>query len=725
MTNQHEEPDTYPWMTAPAHLMTRRQLRAAGLRPNGQDPVAVMVRKRRGRQVIAQLYDSRNAAPKRTASPAQLGAVAKAIRAHQLAAAARRGLTEKDLTAAGDPGPAWTTNTSENTAKDTTMTTEAAAEVHMIANGEDIHGRPAQDQLGAPAGAGQQLAYFLAAMALADAGHRQVGIEEASEMIAGATDPELARGLAEERDALRAKAEARMTELPWNDQFALNDVFAEAIAWHAESEICTATMNKISADYARQWGVLVDVDTREVTVDPDFDAIARQDFDEAAALWERESVVLDFVSAMSLPSATKGAVVQAISAWQGEPITAENPRGHLVDAPDRRAALSQALGGAGLSSDDRARVDFVVDYLRGDTSAVDLLASPVYVDVGIEVRGRAEQLLESFATGRLDGKVIAREISVMSPADQDQMRSLGRDLHAGKATEESIRVWADHADRDRIAAQLGAYADDLQYFRDAAVEMATSNQLGADMRMGLDLAISRKEYLSEAYEAQGLAALERAQLARVIDDIEAGRITSSEQLPELLFVDERSKQAADEARTARPARELADSAQEMTTALLAGVDLSDSRRRDSGPITEATTRLTEIVYSVGIGAPGEGGVQALRTQFDTDYAKLGKALNRAGASPAVQNGIGTAINAAVKNAWSMGKAAAARTQGWTTKVDQLVTARDTVAQKDTGARPRQCQTRPSRASARSAAAAAAEPVRPQPRYTSARQGIGR
>ncbi|MEK0126632.1 hypothetical protein, partial [Bordetella pertussis] len=80
---------------------------------------------------------------------------------------------------------------------------------------------------------------------------------------------------------------------PWNDQFALNDVFAEAIAWHAESEICTATMNKISADYARQWGVLVDVDTREVTVDPDFDAIARQDFDEAAALWERESVVLD------------------------------------------------------------------------------------------------------------------------------------------------------------------------------------------------------------------------------------------------------------------------------------------------------------------------------------------------------------------------------------------------------------------------------------------------
>lgn len=747
MTNQHDEPDTYPWMTAPAHLMTRRQLRAAGLRPNGQSPVAVMVGKRRGRALTAHLYDSRAAAPKRSASPAQLGAVAKAIRAHQLAAARRRGLTEAELSATGDPGPAWTT-TSENTEKGTTMTTESdteiagittevdllaaagivpadlAATVSAAANGEDLYSAPVQDQLGVPTGAGQQLTYFFAAMALADADHRRVGIEEYGEMIASATDPELAKSLAQERDTLRAKAETRMAHLPWNDQFALGDVFAEAIAWHGESEVAAAAMNKVAADYARQWGVLVDIENREVSVDPDFDATARQDLEEAEALWARESVAIDFVSSISLPSAAKLAVSQAITSWQGASITAENPREHLADAADRRAGLAAALDAAGLTGDDRARVDFVVDYLRGDTSSLDLLATPVYVDPGVEVRGRAEQMLEAFATGKLDGKVIAQEISVMTVADQEQMRALGRDLHSGTATEKSIQLWADHVDRDRVADQLGVYVDDLQYFRDAAVELATTNQLGADMRMGLDLAASRKEYFAQVYESKDLAVLERAHLARVIDDIEAGRITDREQLPELLFVDERSKQAADRAKQAQPARLLADGTREMTTALLAGADLSDPHRPDSAPITQSADKLAEVVYNVGIGAPGDGGVQALRSQFDTDYAKLDKALRRAGADPAVQNGIRTAINTGIKTAWSMGKAAAERTQGWTNKVDQLVTARDTAAQKNTSARPRQCQTRPDRAATKNAAAAA-DPVRPQQRYTSAKQGMSR
>lgn len=713
MTDQHDEPDSYPWMTAPAHLMTRRQLRAAGLRPNGQEPVAVMVRRRRGRQVIAQLFDSRTAAPKRAATPAQLRAVAKAIRAHQLSAARRRGLTEADLAATGDPGAAWTT-TSENTEKGNTMSAPTTALAETT---------PAPAQLGVPAGAGQQLTYFIAAMALTEADHRRESIEEHTEMISGSTDPELATSLAAELDAVRAKAEARMSaELPWGDQFAIGDIFSDAVAWHTESEVAAATMNKISADYAREWGVLIDVDNRELSVDPDFDPVARQDYTEAATLWTREAKVMEFVAAMPLQSQVKEAVTRALTAWQGEAVDVEDPRRHLADATDRRAGLAAALDQAGVAGDDRARVDFVVDYLRGDTSGLDLLATPVYVDVGVEVRGRAEAMLEAFATGKLDGKVIAQEISVMSPADQEQMRALGRELHAGTATETSIQVWADHADRDRIAEQLGAYAEDLAYFREAAVELATTNQLGGDLRMGLDLAISRKQYFAEVYDAKGLAELERAQLAHVVDDIQAGRISSAEQLPALLFVDERSKQALDREQMAQPARLLADDTREMTTALLAGADLSDPHRRDSAPVVEANTRLAEIVYNVGIGAPGEGGVQALRTQFDTDFATLGKALGRAGAEPAVQKGIGTALNGAVRTAWSMGKAAAGRSQAWTNKVDQLVTARDSAATKSSGARPRQCQTRPDRAAAK---AAAAEPVRPQPRYTSARQGIGR
>jgi hypothetical protein len=69
---------TYPYRWAPKHLLTVRQLRAKGLRPGGQQPVAQILW-RRGRRV-AYLYDTRLALPKRTATPAQLAALDAAMR---------------------------------------------------------------------------------------------------------------------------------------------------------------------------------------------------------------------------------------------------------------------------------------------------------------------------------------------------------------------------------------------------------------------------------------------------------------------------------------------------------------------------------------------------------------------------------------------------------------------------------------------------------------------
>ncbi|MGK5559191.1 RRQRL motif-containing zinc-binding protein [Actinomadura kijaniata] len=80
---------TYPWQMAPAHLRTRRQLAAAGLRPGGQPVVAqVLWRSRRYRAPggirAAYLYDARRALPKRTPTPAQRAALAKALRARRV-----------------------------------------------------------------------------------------------------------------------------------------------------------------------------------------------------------------------------------------------------------------------------------------------------------------------------------------------------------------------------------------------------------------------------------------------------------------------------------------------------------------------------------------------------------------------------------------------------------------------------------------------------------------
>ncbi|WP_069166342.1 RRQRL motif-containing zinc-binding protein [Nocardia altamirensis] len=99
----------YEWRTAPSHLRTRRQLAADGLRPNGQDIAGKVQRPRRAREPLtAYLYDINRAAAKREPSPAQLAALAKATREHQLRAAERHGLARAGFDQAEDPGPAWT-----------------------------------------------------------------------------------------------------------------------------------------------------------------------------------------------------------------------------------------------------------------------------------------------------------------------------------------------------------------------------------------------------------------------------------------------------------------------------------------------------------------------------------------------------------------------------------------------------------------------------------------
>ena len=72
---------TFGYDSAPTGLLTRRQLRAAGLRPNGQ-PITAQLLWRKGKRV-AYLYRRDLAAPVKPATPAQLAAVAKALTARR------------------------------------------------------------------------------------------------------------------------------------------------------------------------------------------------------------------------------------------------------------------------------------------------------------------------------------------------------------------------------------------------------------------------------------------------------------------------------------------------------------------------------------------------------------------------------------------------------------------------------------------------------------------
>uniref|UniRef100_UPI001F1FF480 RRQRL motif-containing zinc-binding protein n=1 Tax=Streptomyces sp. NRRL S-15 TaxID=1463886 RepID=UPI001F1FF480 len=74
----------YRWRLAPDGYATRRQLRALGLRPGGQDVAAQLERPRRRRgPLIAYLYRIDRAKPVRPMTPGRRAALAKAMTARR------------------------------------------------------------------------------------------------------------------------------------------------------------------------------------------------------------------------------------------------------------------------------------------------------------------------------------------------------------------------------------------------------------------------------------------------------------------------------------------------------------------------------------------------------------------------------------------------------------------------------------------------------------------
>ncbi|MEU3514158.1 RRQRL motif-containing zinc-binding protein [Streptomyces sp. NPDC006654] len=81
----------YRWRLAPDGLATRRQLRARGLRPGGQDVAAQLERPRRRRPpLVAYLYRVDLAKPVRPMTPGRWAALHKANAARRICPSCRR-----------------------------------------------------------------------------------------------------------------------------------------------------------------------------------------------------------------------------------------------------------------------------------------------------------------------------------------------------------------------------------------------------------------------------------------------------------------------------------------------------------------------------------------------------------------------------------------------------------------------------------------------------------
>ncbi|MGV9624722.1 RRQRL motif-containing zinc-binding protein [Streptomyces tendae] len=81
----------FRWRLAPDGYATRRQLRARGLRPGGQEVAATLERPRRRRgPLVAHLYRVDLAKPVRPMTPARWAALAAANRARRICPQCRR-----------------------------------------------------------------------------------------------------------------------------------------------------------------------------------------------------------------------------------------------------------------------------------------------------------------------------------------------------------------------------------------------------------------------------------------------------------------------------------------------------------------------------------------------------------------------------------------------------------------------------------------------------------
>jgi hypothetical protein len=74
---------TYPWKFAPDGLLTRRQLRAKGLRPGGQDIAAQILWRHHRQRRVAYLYREDISRPRRQPTIAQLVAIGKALQSRR------------------------------------------------------------------------------------------------------------------------------------------------------------------------------------------------------------------------------------------------------------------------------------------------------------------------------------------------------------------------------------------------------------------------------------------------------------------------------------------------------------------------------------------------------------------------------------------------------------------------------------------------------------------
>jgi hypothetical protein len=477
--------------------------------------------------------------------------------------------------------------------------------------------------------------------------------------------------------------------IPWSAREALTLALADALVWADQDERAAQVVAEITGVYRDNWGVLVDTKNLTVTLDPDFDPRAGQAWDEAVAVWAHESPVLDIVAASTLEPASKEAAVTVLTDWIGDGIDPGDPQGWLDTRADRYAKLVADLAAAPIPDSDRAQIRFLVDYLGEHTDEIDLLATPPLVDPGEEARGRIPKLLTEFAARRIDPARMTEEISVMTPEDQHTVREIGRAIVAGHNPD--LRIWPGYANRDEILDELKTYAGTAGNQTWATQMLLTwppnneeISRLGVHDEIAADLprmaaTRAKLQAIATGTEPNGLAPIERAHLAAVLADIDAGRVQHRKEVPELMWADERSRRSVDLGGQIHRGVQLASRTQDRIADLARASSPVERSTEQSHDRAAAGQNVALALYNVA-GGLGLDNREETRREHRDYYRKtvddLDKVLTRQGVAPTVKEAIHAEIHESARQAGHLGRQTDDRDRQWVARTQTMVTARD-------------------------------------------------
>ncbi|WP_433678794.1 hypothetical protein [Nocardia sp. CA-119907] len=473
--------------------------------------------------------------------------------------------------------------------------------------------------------------------------------------------------------AARAAAEERLRRLNYDgSQPELAAALTDALVWRDSSPGAAEALANLIEFYRTEHGLIIDLATGNVGVDPDIDP-GWQEFSEVRvadlkrAVSARKSVNSVIESAGMLPhelAAVKAALTHWLMSFSASADDTERERlkglrEEVISAFPVRPELAAA----------RSTVEFTLAYFSGWRSEeFDLRDSPVLVDPGEEVKGRAASLRAEAGVASMRPQALA-QLALLSPSDQRLV------------AEASDSPWSDYVNRDVLQRMLGEHWATMMTAHGYADQWAHEPGRPIDEPVEAvvtQMAQQRRAILAMVRDGRGLEPMERELIRCLVDEAEIGEIN----MPALVLVDERSKKFADLRQRSRAEIQTVQTSEQRIIGLLedAGVGIGDLSNTAVEPVRSALESTTISIGGLARGFARDSFAAHLDCHSYAD--ELDEQLLRAGVSDDIRFQVGEALSESIAAAYTHAVVTDERSRWFDARMRTVAAERDRAAIPD-------------------------------------------